>query len=104
MFSELESDNLGDILASHEKVFVMYGAGWCGNCRMIKPKLKRKSGDYTDINFVYANAEDYPGSRAFAEVSNLPTYAIFKSGEKIEQKMGNKWDNIEALINTLVDA
>ncbi len=98
---ELSQDDLKSILSAHSKVFVMYGAGWCGNCRMIKPRVKRKAEETDEVTFIYADAEKFPGSREFADVSNLPTYATFKDGIKIEQKMGNKWDNIETLIDEL---
>ena len=40
MFVELAEDNLSQVLNSTENVMVQYGAGWCGNCRIMKPKFK----------------------------------------------------------------
>ena len=53
MFSELNSDTLDQFLGSHSKVMVQYGAGWCGNCKITKPKFKRLAETHTDIEFVY---------------------------------------------------
>ncbi|WP_313361293.1 thioredoxin domain-containing protein, partial [Empedobacter sp.] len=37
MFVELEQDNLAQVVADNNIVIVQYGAGWCGNCRLVKP-------------------------------------------------------------------
>ena len=40
MFLELTEDKLQEIINSNAKVMVQYGASWCGNCRIMKPKFK----------------------------------------------------------------
>ena len=103
MLQELEKDNLQDILAENELVVVQYGATWCGNCRIMKPKMKRLSNDFENIKFLYVDAEKLPGTRQFAEVTNLPTFAAFKSGKLVGQTQTNKEDNLKALINEIAD-
>lgn len=100
---ELDSDNLKEILDSHEDVVVQYGAGWCGNCRMIKPKVKKLAAQHEGITFVYADAEKFPGTRSFAEVSNLPTFAAFHAGKLVQQEQGNKIEIVEGLVNALTN-
>lgn len=96
---ELDNDNLQSVVDSNEKVLVQYGAKWCGNCRMIKPKFKRLGEANTEIEFVYVDAEKFPESRQLAEVSNLPTFAYFEKGELVGQVMGTKFEKVEELIN-----
>ena len=98
---ELNEDNLEQILNENEKVMVMYGAPWCGNCRITKPKFKRLASQNEGTSFVYVNAEAYPKSRAFAEVKNLPTFASFKNKELLSQNMGNKIEIINEVLNKL---
>lgn len=100
-FIELEKDNLDNTLENNKRVIVQYGAGWCGNCRLTKPKFKRLSGENEDIQFVYADAEKFPGSRKFAQVDNLPTFAGFVDGKLIKQNQGNKQEIIEDIINSI---
>lgn len=78
---------------------VQYGAGWCGNCRLTKPKFKRMSSENQDITFVYVDAEKLPGSRQFADVSNLPTFAGFVDGKLVKQSQGNKIEVIQDVLN-----
>lgn len=98
---ELNEDNLEQILNENEKVMVMYGAPWCGNCRITKPKFKKLASQNENISFVYVNAEAYPKSRTFAEVKNLPTFASFKNKELLSQDMGNKVEIINEVLNKL---
>jgi thiol-disulfide isomerase/thioredoxin len=103
MLQELESDNLDQIISENELVLVQYGATWCGNCRIMKPKVKRLSGTYENIKFVYADAEKFPESRKLAKVTNLPTFAAFKSGSLVNQIQTNKEDALKSLIDEVTD-
>ena len=96
---ELDQDNLGDVLKEHEKVVVQYGAGWCGNCRLIKPKFKKLAAENEGIQFIYADAEKFPGTREFAKIENLPTFAGFKNGELVSQNFGTKIDIVQEIID-----
>ena len=101
--TELTQDNLGEILLSNNKVMVQYGAGWCGNCRLTKPKFKRMSSENQDITFVYVDAEKLPGSRQFADVSNLPTFAGFVDGKLVKQSQGNKIEVIQDVLHEVTN-
>ena len=95
MFTELTEDNLEQLLAAHPKVMVQYGASWCGNCKITKPKFKRMAEENADIEFYYVDAEKLPNSRKFADVTNLPTFAGFVNGQLVKQAQGNKVETIQ---------
>ena len=95
MFTELTEDNLEQLLSTHQKVMVQYGASWCGNCKITKPKFKRMAEENPEIEFYYVDAEKLPNSRKFADVSNLPTFAGFVNGELVKQAQGNKVEIIQ---------
>lgn len=95
MFTELTEDNLEQLLSANEKVMVQYGASWCGNCKITKPKFKRMAEENPDIAFYYVDAEKLPNSRKFADVSNLPTFAGFVNGALVKQTQGNKIEIIQ---------
>jgi thioredoxin 1 len=73
--TELTTDTLKEVIGSHDKVLVQYGASWCGNCRMVKPKFKKLASSTEGVEFVYVDAEKFPESRQLAEVSNFPAFA-----------------------------
>jgi len=103
MLQELNTDTLQEVVESNEKVIVQYGATWCGNCRIMKPKMKRLAGDYAGISFFYVDAEKNPESRKLAQVTNLPTFASFKGGKLVNQTQTNKEDILKSLIDEIAD-
>ena len=99
MVQELEQDNLESIITSNDTVVVQFSATWCGNCRIMKPKVKKLASELEDITFVIADAEKFPESRKLANVDNLPTFATFKNGTFINQVQTNKFDVLKDLVN-----
>ena len=101
MLQELDQDNLQEIVDANDVVVVQYAAGWCGNCRIMKPKFKKLASEKEGITFVIADAEKFPESRKLANVDNLPTFAIFNNGELKNQVQTNKHDILKELISEI---
>ena len=53
----------------------------------------------SDASFVIVDAEKFPESRKLATVDNLPTFAIFKSGQFVNQTQTNKFDVLKDLVD-----
>ena len=102
MVQELSEDNLAQIISDNKKVVVQYSATWCGNCRIMKPKFKKLALENENIAFVIVDAEKFPESRKLADVSNLPTFASFVGGKKINQTQTNKFDVLKELVSEIV--
>jgi thioredoxin 1 len=99
MIQELEIDNLQDIVSKNETVVVQYSATWCGNCRIMKPKVKKMASENETVVFVIADAEKFPESRKLATVDNLPTFATFKNGTFVNQVQTNKFEVLKVLVD-----
>ena len=99
MYTELADDTLQQIVAEQDQVVVQYGASWCGNCRIMKPKFKKLAAENENIPFYYVDAEKLPESRKLAKVDNLPTFAIFKKGELFNQVQTNQAESLINLFN-----
>jgi thioredoxin 1 len=102
MLKELNTDSLADVVNTNPKVVVQYMATWCGNCRIMKPKFKKLSTENENIEFVLIDAEKFPESRQLAQVDNLPTFATFVDGVKVNQTQTNKFDVLKELVNEIV--
>ncbi|TXD84213.1 thioredoxin family protein [Subsaximicrobium wynnwilliamsii] len=98
MVQELEKDNLKEIISENDIVMVQYSATWCGNCKIMKPKFKKLATEHENASFVIADAEKFPESRTLAKVDNLPTFALFKNGELVNQVQTNKFDVLKELV------
>ncbi|NNF18168.1 MAG: thioredoxin family protein [Flavobacteriaceae bacterium] len=99
MYTEITEDNLATTVQENDTVLVQYSAGWCGNCRVMKPKFKRFASENEDIPFVMVDAEKFPESRQLAKVDNLPTFAAFKNGKLLNQVQTNKVDSLKEFID-----
>jgi thiol-disulfide isomerase/thioredoxin len=102
MLQELEVDNLQEIIANNDTVVVQYSATWCGNCRIMKPKVKKLASENENISFVIADAEKFPESRKLATVDNLPTFATFKNGTFVNQVQTNKFEVLKELVDEVI--
>lgn len=98
-YLELTSDTLQDEVAQNERVLVQFSAGWCGNCRIMKPKFKRFARDHENVKFIVIDAEKNPESRKLATVDNLPTFAAFANGEFVKQVQTNKTEVLKSFID-----
>lgn len=103
MIKELREDNLQEIVDSKGTVIVQYSAGWCGNCRIMKPKFKKLANENETTTFVIVDAEKNPQSRKLAKVDNLPTFAAFKNGQMVNQVQTNKYDILKTLVHEVTD-
>ena len=103
MYIELTEDNLQQIVSENKKVMVQYGATWCGNCRIMKPKFKKLASENDYIPFYYVDAEKLPESRKLATVDNLPTFAAFENGVLKNQVQTNQADSLNQLFEEIKD-
>jgi thiol-disulfide isomerase/thioredoxin len=92
--------NFNQILQDNSLVLVKYFADWCGNCKLIAPKVRRISEEeqYAGITFVDINAEENPEARKTAGVDNLPFFAAFKNGELVGGSAASKIEFVQELI------
>lgn len=100
---EATDENFSTELANHSKVVVKYYADWCGSCRLFNPKFKRLSGDdrFDGVAFLNVNAEQNENARKAAGVTNLPYFAVFKSGELVDAVASSKEEAVVELIDKL---
>ena len=101
MFTELNEDVLHDVVQSNETVLVQFSAGWCGNCRIMKPKFKKMASENEGVEFVVIDAEKFPNSRSLAKVDNLPTFAAFKNGKLVNQIQTNKAESLKEFVDAI---
>lgn len=98
MVQELNQDNLAQVVVENPKVVVQYSAGWCGNCRIMKPKFKKLASEDEGTVYVIVDAEKFPESRKLATVDNLPTFASFSNGNFDGQVQTNKFDVLKEFL------
>ena len=63
-------------------------ATWCGPCKVIAPKVAEFSNHYTDANFYKIDVDELPDVAQELGIRAMPTFMLFKDGEKVEEIVG----------------
>merc|ERR1719203_105199 len=69
-------------------VVLDFTAGWCKPCQAIKPRFKALAGEYPSHSFWEVDADELDDVTARYEVMGLPTFQIFKNGERVAKDKG----------------
>lgn len=100
---KINDDSFEKSLKTNDKVIVKYFADWCGSCKLFSPKYRRLSEDerFDGVLFFDVNAEENDIARKMAGVDNLPYFAIFEAGEKLDGMSTSKEEKVVELLNKL---
>ncbi|BDD09544.1 thiol reductase thioredoxin [Fulvitalea axinellae] len=92
-----------ETIEGNDKVIVKFFAGWCGSCRLLKPKFKRLSEDerFQGVVFAEVDAEKNPEARRAVGVTNLPFIATFNSGKTIAAEATSKEERLVELLGEI---
>merc|ERR1711962_128347 len=98
MVKEITSQADWDALMNGEKklVVVDFFADWCGPCKAIAPKVIEMEKEFTDVVFVKVNVDNMEDLAAQQEISAMPTFRLFKDGQKIAEVVGANEAKIRA--------
>ena len=77
-----------EVIASEKPVLLDFWAPWCGPCRMLAPILDEVAREREDIKVVKVNVDEEPELAGQFRVYSIPTLAVMKSGQLVEQKAG----------------
>jgi len=72
-----------------DKVTVVdFHATWCGPCKQIAPFVDKLANEFSDGNFVKVDVDDVSDVAAECGVRAMPTFQLFRKGEKIAEVVG----------------
>lgn len=74
---------------------------WCGPCKLIAPRVEEMADDIPEAKFAKINLTDLEGAAAFTKeraVKALPTFHLYKGGEKVTQMTGNDPKGLRKLV------
>ncbi|KAK7958520.1 hypothetical protein PG984_008912 [Apiospora sp. TS-2023a] len=93
-------------LANNKVVMLDCFATWCGPCKAIAPILVNHSNDeqFKDIFFAKIDVDELPEVSQELGIRAMPTFMLFKDGEKAEELVGANPNALVGLLKKGVEA
>ncbi|QDS73530.1 Thioredoxin amt13 [Venturia effusa] len=73
-------------------------ATWCGPCKVIAPQVVKFSDKFTNARFYKLDVDDVPDVAQELGIRAMPTFLLFKDGEKVAEVVGANPKALEAAI------
>ena len=86
---ELTDASFDEVVNSEKIIVVDFWADWCGPCKMVGPIFEELSKELSGkLEFAKINISDNPQTPTKFGVASIPTFIIFKNGEKVGELHG----------------
>lgn len=97
-------DEFKSTIHSGKPCVIELWAAWNDPSKAIRPVFKQLSeqGVYEAVEFSAVDADDQPAIAEKVGVTSLPTFVLYKGGEKVDTVVGNKPRSVEGLVRKAV--
>ncbi|KAK8163557.1 thioredoxin-like protein [Phyllosticta citribraziliensis] len=79
-------------------------ATWCGPCKVIAPQVAKFSEAYPSAKFYKLDVDEVPDVAQELGIRAMPTFLLFKGGEKVGEVVGANPKALEAAIKQQVES
>lgn len=86
----VNKNNFDSVLASDKPVLLDFYADWCGPCQMVSPIVDEIAEENPQYLVGKINVEQEPELAQAFQVFSIPTLAVIKKGNVIQQSSGAK--------------
>ncbi|KAF2009971.1 thioredoxin-domain-containing protein [Aaosphaeria arxii CBS 175.79] len=75
-------------------------ATWCGPCKVIAPQVLKYSKAYPEARFYKLDVDEVPDVAQELGIRAMPTFLLFKNGDKVGEVVGANPKALEAAIKS----
>ena len=79
---QLKEDQLIETIGNGE-VVLFFTAGWCPDCRFIKPAMPEIEQDFSDYTFYEVDRDENIDLAAELNVFGIPSFIVYDNGKEI---------------------
>ncbi|MCC4476959.1 MULTISPECIES: thioredoxin family protein [Limosilactobacillus] len=79
---QLKEDQLIETI-SNSKVVLFFTAGWCPDCRFIKPAMPEIEQDFSDYTFYEVDRDENIDLAAELNIFGIPSFIVYDNGKEI---------------------
>ncbi|KAF5385051.1 hypothetical protein D9615_001003 [Tricholomella constricta] len=89
-----------EIINGADPVVIDFWAEWCGPCRLIAPAFEKISNkkENQGVAFYKVNVDDHSDISQEVGIRAMPTFMVFKNGNKVDELVGASPGGIESLV------
>lgn len=73
-------------------------ATWCGPCKVVAPEIVKLSNAYPGARFYKLDIDEVPDVAQELGVRAMPTFMIFKDGQKVNEIVGAHVKAVETAV------
>merc|ERR1712000_721974 len=77
-------------------------ATWCGPCKVIAPQVVKFSDEFPNAHFAKLDVDEVPDVAQELGIRAMPTFLIFKDGEKVKEVVGANPNALKSAIEASV--
>lgn len=77
-------------------------ATWCGPCKVIAPQIVKMSDAFPSVRFYKLDVDEVPDVAQELGVRAMPTFIVFKNGEKVKEVVGANQKALQTLVESQV--
>lgn len=77
-----------EIFGDEEFKVVLFGASWCGPCKMYHPIVHEYAAEHPELKIVANDVDQSTIAADMFEISSVPTTVIMKGGKEVARESG----------------
>lgn len=82
--AKMNKQELEEKLAKRKYV-LFFTAGWCPDCRFIKPAMPEIEEEFSDFNFIQVDRDENIDLCQELDVYGIPSFIVYEDGKEVDR-------------------